>query len=337
MLQRELLYSRRSRPITGLAVTVIVLGVAATQVSDTWTLVGIAAATGSLTAPVRWSWPAGAVIWLLGTLDTWVNGGGLVTLVAVPLTTLVTAVVLYTLTRLAVALSEAHTSREHLARAHVDDERSRISRDLHDIIGRTLVTASLRNQTALQLIDRDVNRAREQLEQVHDTIAHGQAQLRGLTSGRVVADLPTELSSTRALCDRLGIACEVHADPLDDAEVSTLTGVVVREAVTNMLKHSNARECQIVVHADADAATVTVTNDGCPPVAAVDSGGRRTLSPTGASGTGLADLRTRVQTLGGWLRAEPVSGDRFQVVARLPRRSLPGAAQSAPVDHEADQ
>ncbi|NYK65183.1 sensor histidine kinase, partial [Salmonella enterica subsp. enterica serovar Typhimurium] len=80
----------------------------------------------------------------------------------VVLVTIAVSVNLYAFTKLSTALVELRSSQEEIARLRVDAERHRISRDLHDIIGRTLVATSMRQQAALHLVDRDPQRAKEQ-------------------------------------------------------------------------------------------------------------------------------------------------------------------------------
>ncbi len=310
VVQDHLLSGRWSGALTTLAVGVVVLGLISVQLSDTWISLGILVATAMLAVGPRWWFVAGGAVWLLGVTDLAVNDHSAVALIAVPVTTLATAAALYMLTQLAVTVNDANNSREELARLSVDDERKRISRDLHDIMGRTLVAASLRNQTALQLLDRDPERARDQLNQLHQTIAQGQAQLRGLTSGPVVADLADELASAKALCTRLGVESYIETVPVADEEVSTLAGVIVREAVTNMLKHSSPQSCEVRVWQEDATIHVMITNDG----AGITE--QRILS-----GTGLADLQTRLEARGGMLKAGPTSRGRFRVLAQLPCRA----------------
>ncbi|MEV6797624.1 histidine kinase [Micromonospora rifamycinica] len=328
VVQRHVLRRGWSRRTTLTAVVVVVLGLVNEELSDTWPLVGVAVAAAALAVPVRWSLLTGLAVWLTSIGEVELSDATLAGRIGIPLTTLLTAVVLFTLTRLAVALTEAHYSREHLARTHVDTERHRISRDLHDILGRTLVAASLRNQAALALLDVNPAKAREQLEQVHETITRGQASLRRLTSGAVIVDLPDELSTGGALCARLGISYEVTADEVAPGPLSFLAAQVVRESITNMLRHASPSVCEITIRDRDGLLTVEVVNDGAA---------RTTALPTGqpaSPGTGLADLCRRAVAAGGSLEAGPVEGERFRVLARLPHDSgeLGGSREPAHPD-----
>jgi two-component system sensor histidine kinase DesK len=312
VLQWQLLRNWHNRSTRALSWIVVVLGLTLVPLSNTWSLLGLSIATAMLVAPRRASLALGMAVWGVGAVEVAVDSTTWVTRIGIPLTALLTAVLQVTLTRLAMALIEAHVSREQLARLRVDSERHRISRDLHDIIGRTLVAASLRNEAAQQLLDRDLERAREQLVQVHETIARGQAQLRRLTSGPVIADLSDELNSAQALCVRLGISCDIEAVPVEDPQTAMLAARIVREAVTNMLRHSNPRHCVVALGRQDGAVTVSVTNDGAVPTTCTRIAGSR------PAGTGTTDLRARVESSGGAFEAGWLKDERYRVWARLP-------------------
>lgn len=237
--------------------------------------------------------------------------------IGIPTVNWISAIVLYSMTRLVVVLQELRRTREHLARLQVDEERSRISRDLHDIIGRTLVAVSLRTETAMRLIDVDVAKCRLQLEQLQSSISTGQSQLRALTSGPVITGLASELDTAQRLFDRLGVRIWVETVPVDDLGVEHVLAAVVRESVTNCLKHSRPQECRIVVRRESLATVLSVVNDGLLPARRDPDAAPEGTRDTGV-GTGLQDMRVRVETLGGTLTAGPVEGHRFRVIVRIP-------------------
>lgn len=218
-------------------------------------------------------------------------------------------VVLVTATRLAVLLDELRLTREVLARRRVDAERERVGRDLHDIMGRTLVAASLRNQAALRALgDRDPAGARE-LERLHDTIGRGQAQLRELTSGPVVTRLDEELETCRMLCERVQIELAVDVRREPPGEQAALVAQVVRQSVTDLLGHSRATRCRIVLDRDDSVTVVTVTNDGSVP---------REESPASRPA---GQLARAVVAAGGSIGTEHASGGLATRTVRLPIRS----------------
>ena len=215
--------------------------------------------------------------------------------------------ILYVFTRLAVTVGELARARETVAMLRVDEERHRISRDLHDILGRSLVAVSLRIQTAIRLLDRDRAKCGDQLEEVAKMVSEGQAQLRGLTLGETVLGFEDELTSAQEIFSRLGVRCSSELPPTGpvDANVDSLGSRVLRECVTNLLKHSRPTWAEVSLREESTASVLVIVNDGAPDAAR-------------SRGTGLSDLAERVAAIGGSLEAGHVPGGRFRVIARIP-------------------
>ncbi|WP_170219372.1 sensor histidine kinase [Nocardioides litoris] len=221
---------------------------------------------------------------LFGRIDVATGSG----LVGVLIETATYVVILVAVTRLAVLIDDLHFTREAYARRRVDLERERIGRDLHDLMGRTLVAASLRNQTALRTLgDRDPELA-ERLGQMHEKISRGQVQLRSLSSGPSIAHLDVELDNARMLSQRVAIALDVDVRRRPPGPLETLAGLVIREDITNVLKHSRASWCSITIDGDDDHVVVTAVNDGSigdPEAVATQADGRLHRAVTAAGGT----------------------------------------------------
>ncbi|AZZ55140.1 sensor histidine kinase [Rathayibacter iranicus] len=221
---------------------------------------------------------------------------------------LLTVFAIYIPIRLAVVSDGLVVTREEVARLRVDEERYRISRDLHDILGRTLVAVSLREQAVLRLLELgSTDDATAQLRASSAIVAEGQATLRSLTHGPTSVDLHVELRSAQELCERVGIAWESHVDGVGDTETQHLAAAIVREAVTNMLKYSRPRRCWVRVSEDDETLELSIANDGCP----VDP-------PTNTRGTGLRHLRARCEARGAVLEAGSPEPGTFRVLARFP-------------------
>lgn len=296
------------RHLPALVMSQVVLALTLLVWTGTWTTLGLAMAAVALTLDSRRAVAATLAVALVGHTFVLVTADRVDTRAGIPLTNWVTAIILYAITRLIVVHDELRRTREHLARVRVDEERTRISRDLHDIMGRTLVAVSLRNETAIRLVEADPAAAKRQLEQAQATLQDGQRQLRALTSGPVIAGLRGELDTAQSLCDRLGVRCTIAYQPVTDAPIDATLAAVVREAVTNMLKHSRPRVCQLAVTASEDEVTLSVLNDGALAAATPDS-----------ARTGLLDMTARVAALGGTLTAEPLPDRRYRVTVRVPR------------------
>lgn len=231
-----------------------------------------------------------------------------------------TVFAMYIPIRLAVVTDGLVYTREEVARLRVDEERYRISRDLHDILGRTLVAVSLREQAVLRLLELgSTDEAAVQLRASSAIVAEGQAALRSLTNGPVSADLHVELRCAQELCEQVGIAWDSRIDGAGDTETQRLAAVIVREAVTNMLKYSRPRRCWVRVSEDDGVLELSIANDGCPVNTARNT-----------RGTGLQSLRSRCEAIGGVLEAGSPEPGTFRVLARLPV-GISGLCSSAAV------
>lgn len=220
---------------------------------------------------------------------------------------LAVAAIFVVVTRLAVVLDDLTLTREVLARRQVDVERERIGRDLHDLMGRTLVAASLRNQTALRALGDQNAQATATLERLHDTISRGQAQLRALTSGPAIATLADELQTARMLCERVNILLEIDVRERPPAAHEALVALVIRENITNVLKHSRATTCEITLDQVAGQTRVTVVNDGLQPNAIADS-----------EDSADSRLTRAVAAAHGSLASGPLSETTYSSVATIP-------------------
>ncbi|WP_168207405.1 sensor histidine kinase [Microlunatus elymi] len=162
-------------------------------------------------------------------------------------------------------------------------ERERIARDLHDILGHSLTAISIKSGLAARLAEQDPAAAKAQMTEVEEIARVALADVRSTTTGMRQVRLASEIASARSVLMAAGIeAVTPSALPTLSAECSELLGYVVREAVTNVVRHADATRCVISV---ADHA-VSVADDG------VGIDGRR-------GGSGLAGLSKRVGEAGG--------------------------------------
>ena len=228
----------------------VAVGVANLWLTNSWTLFGASVATPLLLLPGVWSVVATLVTLIVGFSDLVVTHTSPLTSAAVVLVTIAVSVNLYAFTKLSTALVELRSSQEEIARLRVDAERHRISRDLHDIIGRTLVATSMRQQAALHLVDRDPQRAKEQLDAAHDAITEGQHQLRSIIQAEMSTSLPDEISDATFLCDRLHIDFRMDDRGRPHKPFDSAAAAALREGITNMLKHSAAGYCHVAISPD---------------------------------------------------------------------------------------
>ncbi|MEP7178639.1 MAG: histidine kinase [Pseudonocardiales bacterium] len=198
------------------------------------------------------------------------------------------------------------------ARLAVAEERLRFARDLHDVLGRNLTLIAINSELAAQLARRGQDGAVEHMLDVRQTAEDSMREVRAVVDGYRTTDLDAELAGARSVLRAAGIGARVVGDGRELSRTAQAAlGWVVREAATNIIRHSEATkvkiELDVVQFAGAPTAELRIENDGVRPT---DSG-------VGA-GTGLVGLRERLAALGGDVIAEAGPGDRFVVTARVP-------------------
>jgi two-component system sensor histidine kinase DesK len=186
--------------------------------------------------------------------------------------------------RIAIELDQARRAAAELGATR---ERLRVAEDLHDILGHALEVVSLKSELATRLGKVDPERAHAEMAEVQRLARDALKDVRELVQGRRKTDLDTELAGARGLLASAGIDCAVDVEPAAERH-SELFGRVLREAVTNLLRHADTRHCWITVR----PAALTVVNDGVTETAP-------------GNGTGLAGLARRVRAAGGEFTAGP--------------------------------
>ncbi|SEE27376.1 sensor histidine kinase [Ruania alba] len=196
---------------------------------------------------------------------------------------------------------EQANRREVDARLAVAEERLRFSRDLHDIFGRTLSTVAVTSELAAELARRGDPRGPDKMLEVRQIAQDALREVRDVVEGYRRADLPTELAGAREILRSAGITAEVRGEELVLGEQAAEgLGWVVREGVTNVVRHADARTAGITVEIADGGAQVVIVNDGVRPVA------------TARPGSGLHGLRERLATIGGRIEAGVDDADQSQ-------------------------
>lgn len=191
--------------------------------------------------------------------------------------------------------------RNEKDRLVVEEERNRFARDLHDILGHSLTVIAVKTELARRLLDIDIDRARAELDDLEHLARESLADVRRAVQGYREITLPGEIARARAALTAAGIEHELP-NSADDvaAHHRELFAWVIREGVTNVIKHSRANSCRVQM----SSTSVQVVDDG--------AGG-----PVEDSvGNGLAGLRERAAAAGATLKtwsADP--GFVLEVVA----------------------
>lgn len=209
-------------------------------------------------------------------------------------------------------MGELEYSRDTAGRLAVAEDRLRISRDLHDVFGRTLATISVKSTLAAELSRRgQTERAASEMEQIR-TIADGAGyETRQVVQGRRGVNLAAELQGARSVLESAGVACVVDADARwIQLPVAERLAWVIREAVTNILRHSKASSVRIELSSQ-DPVTLRIVND-------------HPLEGTTGTANGLLGMSTRVAEVGGRLSSR-AGEDSFELLAEIPNRRVPNA------------
>jgi two-component system, NarL family, sensor histidine kinase DesK len=201
--------------------------------------------------------------------------------------------------RLIRANAELAAMREEVATLAAERERMRIARDLHDLLGHSLTTVTVKAALAARLFDQDPKRARAEIAEVERLARESLADVRAAVAGYREVRLATELATAREVLAAAGIEAQVPgAVEGMSPEVGGLFGWVVREGVTNVVRHSRATKVRITL--DATGIEIVDDGSGCP-----EPPRQETVGVT-ASGHGLVGLAERADALGGRLYAGPV-------------------------------
>ena len=198
-------------------------------------------------------------------------------------------------------------ARDEVRRLAATSERERIGRDLHDLLGRTLTLVAIKADLAAKLAPRDAGRAEAEMREVADAARAALAEVRAAVSGMTGASLPREIEASRTAMIAAAMSFTVEGDPARvDGETGAVLAMVLREGVTNVIRHSGAQNCRVTIMSDEQAEWLVVEDDGTGDAALAAQGG------------GLAGLRKRLAAAGGALSVESgTSGTRL--VATLPR------------------
>lgn len=199
--------------------------------------------------------------------------------------------------------AELRLSQDELKRVSALAERERIARDLHDLLGHTLSLITLKSELAGKLIHRDPGRAAQEIRDVEQVSRSALAQVRQAIAGFRAAGLRGEMAKARMALDAAGALFEydVDANGLPVAQ-ETVLAMVLREAVTNVVRHADARQCKAHVDRRPGEVVMEITDDG--------KGG------TFEEGSGLTGMRERIAQLDGSLEIDTHAGTRLTV--RLP-------------------
>jgi two-component system sensor histidine kinase DesK len=195
-------------------------------------------------------------------------------------------------------------AQHELAELAVADERSRIAGDLHDILGHSLTVVAVKAELAQRLLDVDIERARAELRDLEVLSRDALADVRATAMGMRGISLPGEIAAAKAALTAANVEADLPG-AADDVPTRNreLFAWTIREAVTNIVRHSRARHAEVRLSPNS----VEIVDDG------------RGANSSETPGQGLAGLRRRADELGAHLTAGQ-RGDRpgFRVRVEVP-------------------
>ncbi|MCY7412773.1 MAG: sensor histidine kinase [Salinibacterium sp.] len=209
---------------------------------------------------------------------------------------------------------------EESALRRAGEERLRVSRELHDIVGHSLGIIAVQAGVGRHLMDHDPQRAADALNHIADVSRRSLDDMRSVVATlrgggasygppRGLADLPELLETTRSTGLQVTLTMASDADPMP-RQVGAAVYRVVREALTNVIRHARASRVDLSISLSEDRIELTVCDAGEGVV-------RPSLRAVGP-GHGIAVMRERAEALGGTLSAEPQPAGGFAVRASFP-------------------
>ncbi|RDI64029.1 sensor histidine kinase [Nocardia pseudobrasiliensis] len=192
-------------------------------------------------------------------------------------------------------------ARRQQSELTIVEERNRVARDVHDILGHSLTVITVKTELAGRLVDLDPERAKTEIAEVERLAREALAGVRDTVGGLREMSLAGELATARTALHAAGIRADLPVVVDVPTRQSVVFGWVLREAVTNIVRHSEAAHCTVRV----DATSIEVTDDGIGMVS------------TAASGSGLTGLRERMRAAGGTLELGAADGGGLRLRATL--------------------
>jgi two-component system sensor histidine kinase DesK len=243
---------------------------------------------------------------LVVLFDGLVSGadGGTISLLLLQVVTL--GILFMSVRNTRVLVNRLHRAQGEVARLAASEERLRIARDLHDLLGHSLSLIVLKSELAGRLAEQGSPRAAGEIRDIESVARLALQEVREAVTGYRQRGLSEELDNARAALDAAGVAVTVRTSgtPLPDA-LDGLFGWAVREGVTNVVRHAEASRCDINVTFEDGAARLEISDDG------------RHAGPV-EPGSGLTGLTERVEAEGGSVDAGPPAGGGFRLRVLVP-------------------
>jgi two-component system, NarL family, sensor histidine kinase DesK len=296
----------------------------------------------AVSAALAGRWSRTATVAVLGSGACTLTGAVVATVhhysfgntISVVLTPPLAGLFAYSMARRIETLDSLRRTRAELARAAAAEERLRIARDLHDLLGHSLSLITIKAELAGRLMSADPDRAGKEIAELESVARQSLSDVREAVAGFRQPDLAGELVAARQLLDAAGIVTQITAADTEglSRDVDSALAWAVREGATNVVRHSRATQVAIQVSRNRAAVVAEIKDNG--PAAPEENGAgpalpaARTTGPDGRAeinrarpvfgGSGLAGLAERVRGLGGELAAGSVEPRGFLLRVVVP-------------------
>ncbi|WP_152546706.1 sensor histidine kinase [Amycolatopsis orientalis] len=244
------------------------------------------------------------------------------TLSVVAFTTLmwfVVGVAVHALAGVIALTRELHAARTEVARLSAAEERRKMSQLLHDEVGHTMVAIMLRTELAQRLMSTAQERANVELCGVYDAAKKTLQNIRAIAHNNLGTEFERELCGAMNLLKTAGVNCDLHTTVAPLGPAAEILAWNLREATTNILKHSNATTCEIVLRDDGKQYHLSIRNN-CS----------RQSESTGG-GSGLAMIHERTAREGGKVTVDR-TGDVFTLALSVPHGLVGKRVQTSSAD-----
>ncbi len=302
-------YEARPAAVLPIAIAMMLIGSALTPVSFGGnTFVIYALATVGYGLP----WRGSALFYLAACLAY----GGVLSLCGLPLWLLLPVAMIGGVVMIGAVFGRIQSRRNAELRLTQDEvrrlarmnERERIGRDLHDLLGHTLSLIAIKSELAGKLIDRDVRAAGTQIGEIEAIARKALGEVREAVSGIRASGFSAELATARLSLLSAGVSLDARIPSLPQLanDIESALALSLREAVTNIVRHAAADRVEVELQADARSLALSISDDGRGT----------TIKP----GNGLTGMRERIEHLGGRLRVDsaPGIGTRLRIWLPLP-------------------
>ncbi|NBH02403.1 histidine kinase [Amycolatopsis sp. SID8362] len=264
-----------------------------------------------------------------------ISGANITSTVFYTAATVLTGLAVFGLLWLVRLVTELDSTRRRLAEMALAEERLRFARDLHDLLGMSLSAIALKSELTARVLPLDRDRAAEELTEVLGLTRQALSDVRSVASGYRELSLDSESRTAKSVLAAADV--RVRMEMLEDdlpMPVRTVLAVVLREGVTNVLRHSRVESCEIAMRRTGEGICLDIVNDGVehggngsgpepeaveePAVPAPRVPGSVVASRETSPGSGIGNLSHRVADLGGELTAGVEPDGRFRLRAVVP-------------------